>query len=131
SPAPWTGDSRDNELANARGERTPAGPGLEPFPAPGERGDAFAGAVLFLAGEPGIGKTRLATEVGVYARRRGFRVLMGRCDEAGGAPYQPLAEAVREYLDPAESGRVAQVAPPSIAAALVRLVPQIADKVSL
>src|SRR5205823_5327404 len=113
------------------GSRNGGGHDREPFPAPGERGDAFDAAVLFLAGEPGIGKTRLATEAGLYARRRGFRVLMGRCDEAGGAPYQPLAEAVREYLDMAESWRVAQVAPPSIAAALVRLVPQIADKVSL
>jgi DNA-binding SARP family transcriptional activator len=35
------------------------------------------GGTIFLAGEPGIGKTRLATEAGVYARLRGFRVLAG------------------------------------------------------
>jgi hypothetical protein len=56
------------------------------------------GATFFLAGEPGIGKTRLATEAANYAHRHGFQVLIGRCEEAGAAPYQPFVEAVREYL---------------------------------
>src|SRR5207302_5178515 len=88
-----------------------------------------AGATLFLAGEPGIGKTRLATEASVYARLRGCKVLTGRCDEEGGAPYQPFVEALREYLDAAESWRVEQSMPPPVACELVRLVPQIAGKV--
>jgi DNA-binding SARP family transcriptional activator/regulation of enolase protein 1 (concanavalin A-like superfamily) len=88
-----------------------------------------AGATLFLAGEPGIGKTRLATEVTAYARLRGFRVMAGRCDEQGAAPYQPLAEALREYLETAESGQVEQALPPPVACELVRLVPQVANKV--
>ncbi|HUE59208.1 MAG TPA: AAA family ATPase, partial [Acidimicrobiales bacterium] len=56
-----------------------------------------ARAVL-IAGEPGVGKSRLAAE---WARRvygEGALVLYGRCDEEFGAPYQPFAEALRALL---------------------------------
>jgi tetratricopeptide (TPR) repeat protein len=57
------------------------------------------GRLLLLAGEPGIGKSRLADEVATRARERGFTVLWGRCWEAGGAPiYWPWVQAVRTYL---------------------------------
>jgi tetratricopeptide (TPR) repeat protein len=45
------------------------------------------GRLLALFGEPGIGKTRLAQEITVRARARGFRVLTGRCYE----PQQSVA----------------------------------------
>ena len=54
--------------------------------------DALAGRgrLFLLAGEPGIGKSRLTEELAVCARARGARVLVGRCWEAGGAPaYWP------------------------------------------
>jgi DNA-binding SARP family transcriptional activator len=56
--------------------------------------------LLFLvAGEPGIGKSRLADEMTVLAQARGARVLWGRCWEAGGAPaYWPWAQALRAYI---------------------------------
>jgi hypothetical protein len=47
---------------------------------------ATEGCLFLVAGEPGIGKTRLATEAASIARGRGFRVVWGRCWEAGGAP---------------------------------------------
>ena len=48
------------------------------------------GSVWYLTGEPGIGKSRLAEEVGRLARERGIRTFWGRCWEAGGAPaYWP------------------------------------------
>jgi tetratricopeptide (TPR) repeat protein len=45
---------------------------------------------IALVGEPGIGKTRLATETAVRASAAGFAVWWGRAWEAGGAPaYWP------------------------------------------
>jgi DNA-binding SARP family transcriptional activator len=63
--------------------------------------DAVAGRgrVFLLAGEPGIGKSRLAEEVVRRARARGMRVLVGRCWEAGGAPaYWPWVQSLRAYV---------------------------------
>jgi DNA-binding SARP family transcriptional activator len=63
--------------------------------------DAFAGRgrLFLLAGEPGIGKSRLAEELAVHARARDARVLVGRCWEAGGAPaYWPWVQSLRTYV---------------------------------
>jgi predicted ATPase len=55
--------------------------------------------VFLVAGEPGIGKSRLAEELIAEARARGARVLVGRCWEAGGAPaYWPWVQSVRAYV---------------------------------
>src|SRR5581483_666443 len=56
-----------------------------------------ARAVL-IAGEPGVGKTRLAGEWSQRAYEQGAVVLYGRCDEDLGAPYQPFAEALRSLV---------------------------------
>jgi len=57
------------------------------------------GTLLMVAGEPGIGKTRLSEEAGVYAQLRGAQMLVGRCYEAEAAlPYLPFVEAVRQYV---------------------------------
>ena len=52
---------------------------------------------VFLTGEPGIGKTRLAAELAAHARRYGGVVLYGRCDDGPAAAAQPLAEALSAY----------------------------------
>lgn len=59
--------------------------------------DAGGTAVVLLAGEPGVGKTRTAGEVARGAFLDGAMVLYGRCDEDLAAPYQPFAEAVDFY----------------------------------
>lgn len=57
------------------------------------------GALLMVAGEPGIGKTRLVEEASVYARLRGAQVLWGRCYETeSGLPYIPFVEALRSHV---------------------------------
>ena len=61
--------------------------------------DAVAadGARLVLVrGEPGIGKSRLASEFAAGALARGADVLSGRCDQGFGVPYQPFVVALRE-----------------------------------
>ena len=58
-----------------------------------------AGGVVFLTGEAGIGKSRLAGELAAEARARGVRVLAGRAVPAGTAsPYRPLTEALLQAL---------------------------------
>src|SRR6185437_11433244 len=39
------------------------------------------GRLVLLAGEPGVGKTRLAQEAMLAARNRGLHILVGRCYE--------------------------------------------------
>ena len=58
-----------------------------------------AGRLFLLAGDPGIGKSRLAYEAAARARDRGFKVVWGRCWEAGGAPaYWPWMQALRALI---------------------------------
>jgi DNA-binding SARP family transcriptional activator len=67
--------------------------------------DSFAGRgrLFLVAGEPGIGKSRLADELAVHARKRGARAVVGRCWEAGGAPaYWPWVQSLRACF--AETG---------------------------
>ena len=44
------------------------------------------GTLVWISGEPGGGKTRLAQEIGALAAARGACVLWSRCIEADGAP---------------------------------------------
>jgi DNA-binding SARP family transcriptional activator/tetratricopeptide (TPR) repeat protein len=62
-------------------------------------GDAVTGArgLVLLAGDAGIGKTRLAAELGRRAHEEGALVLYGRFDEEALAPYQPVVEMVRGW----------------------------------
>jgi class 3 adenylate cyclase len=54
--------------------------------------------VVLLAGEPGIGKTRLGIEAARIAHREGAVVLFGSCDEDIGLPYRPFVEALRHCV---------------------------------
>ena len=52
---------------------------------------------VFVSGEPGIGKTRLAAEIARHARERDGVVLYGRCDDGLAPAAQPFAEALGAY----------------------------------
>jgi predicted ATPase/DNA-binding SARP family transcriptional activator len=55
---------------------------------------------VFVVGEAGIGKTRLAREFVAWARAQGAEALSGHAFEMGGRlPYQPLVEALRPRLE--------------------------------
>ncbi len=79
---------------------------------------------LLIAGEAGVGKSRLAAELGAVAGERGVLVLRGGCANVGdeGLPYGPIVEIlgqlVRE-LDPARLESVVGSSGPDLA----RLVP--------
>jgi class 3 adenylate cyclase len=82
--------------------------------------------VAFLAGEPGIGKTRLAAELATRVHDEGATVLAGRCDEDLGVPYQPFVEALRHFMDhaPSLSERLGRYG-----GELARLVPELEERV--
>ena len=52
---------------------------------------------VFISGEPGIGKTRLAAEIAKTAHASGAVVLYGRCQEDVRIPYAPWIEALSHY----------------------------------
>ncbi len=54
--------------------------------------------LIAVAGEPGIGKTRLVSEFVGRAEADGALVLFGRCDDETLVPYQPFIEALRGYV---------------------------------
>jgi len=82
--------------------------------------------VVLVSGEPGIGKTRLATETALVARHQGGLVIGGRCDEELALPYQPFAEALR-FQSELDDVPTAWLGP--FAGELARLVPDLADRV--
>jgi DNA-binding CsgD family transcriptional regulator/tetratricopeptide (TPR) repeat protein len=65
---------------------------------------ASQGRLVMLAGEPGIGKTRLGQELAAMAQQQGVRILWGLCHEQRGAPpYWPWVQAMRAYVQGAAS----------------------------
>ena len=65
--------------------------------------------IALIGGEPGIGKTTLATTFARQAHDRSAVVLYGRCDEDIRIPYQPWVEAMAHLLDQAPSGLLDEV----------------------
>ena len=85
-------------------------------------------AAVLIAGEPGVGKTRLAAEHARQAALRGARVLFGRADEQVAAPFGPFVSALRQLLEVVD----ADVLDAHIAihgGELARLVPELASRV--
>jgi class 3 adenylate cyclase len=82
--------------------------------------------LVLVAGEPGVGKTRLAAELAARAHAEGATVLAGRCDEDLGVPYQPFVEALRHLVDHASAADL----PDRLGrygGELARLVPELGD----
>jgi DNA-binding NarL/FixJ family response regulator len=55
--------------------------------------------IVMLSGEPGVGKTRLLTELADHAAATGWQVLVGQAfDSEGMPPYLPFLEALHEHV---------------------------------
>jgi DNA-binding SARP family transcriptional activator/class 3 adenylate cyclase/tetratricopeptide (TPR) repeat protein len=82
--------------------------------------------VVVVAGEPGIGKTRLVSEFARAAHERGATVLAGSCNEETLVPYQPFVEALRHYVASCPPAELAvQVSPRR--EQLATIVPELED----
>jgi tetratricopeptide (TPR) repeat protein len=86
------------------------------------------GGLVFVTGEAGIGKTRLAHELRSYARLRGAQFLTGRGYQREGAtPYRPWVDIINEYLRWAPSLLLFKVVG-TFAPELAKLVPEVTEK---
>ncbi len=89
-------------------------------------GDALAGdgKLALVAGEPGIGKSRLVSEISKEAEARGMQVLTGHCVEMGGAsPYLPYVEMIEQAIDNPRSPLALREALGDVAAEIARIAP--------
>lgn len=66
--------------------------------------------MVMLAGEPGIGKTRLCNEIATSAHAEGATVLLGRCDEDHGIAYQAWIDMVQHVIDDGPADLVGELA---------------------
>src|SRR4051794_9341819 len=87
-----------------------------------------SGRLALIAGDPGIGKTRLASEFGRAAREQGAAVLLGRCHEEVLISYQPFVEAFGRYVA-TTSAEVLRAQVGAQGGELARLVPELARRV--
>ena len=68
------------------------------------------GQVIMLAGEPGVGKTRLADELATHAQAQDYEVLWGSCYEGDGAPpYWPWITAIASYVELLSNEQLASI----------------------
>lgn len=86
-----------------RGESAFVGRGgeLETLAASWAEAQAGRRRLALVAGEPGIGKTRLMSELALLAQREGT-VLYAGCQEEALVSYQPFVEALRHYARSAD-----------------------------
>jgi DNA-binding SARP family transcriptional activator/tetratricopeptide (TPR) repeat protein len=86
-----------------------------------------SGRLAVIAGDPGIGKTRLASELARAAHQEGAAVLLGRCHEELLMSYQPFVEAFGRYVA-AVSPEVLRDQADPYGGELARLVPELARR---
>lgn len=79
---------------------------------------------VFVSGEPGIGKSRLVTELAKRVWEQGAPVVLGRCEDGVRSPLRPVIEIVTHLVRHAPADALRQL-PESHRRALARLVPEL------
>ena len=93
-----------------------------------EEAMAGRGQLVMLAGEPGIGKTRMTQELASYAEQQGAQVLWGWCyEEEGAPPYWPWAQPIRTYVQARDADQLGTEMGPG-AADIADVISEVRDK---
>lgn len=86
------------------------------------------GALLLIAGEPGIGKTRLADEASSRFAAQGAAVFWGRCYEIEGTPpYWPWSQILRDFLQQSDPKQLRDLLDESVGY-LIPILPVLANR---
>jgi class 3 adenylate cyclase/tetratricopeptide (TPR) repeat protein len=88
--------------------------------------DALAGdgRLALIAGEAGVGKSRLVAEIGEEAQARGMQVLTGHCVEMSSAPpYLPYVEIIEQAISSPRSSLALRRALGDVAPEIARIAP--------
>ena len=95
-----------------------------------QRAKAGRPQLLLVAGEPGIGKTRLSLEFARGRDAEATAVLMGCSDEETLVPYQPFVEALSWYVRSCDTSELrAQLAAAGGGAELAALIPELRRRI--
>ena len=82
------------------------------------------GGLGLIAGEPGVGKSRLVGEIADEAEAHGMRVLTGHCVEMSGAPpYLPYVEMIEQAISNPRSPLALREALGDVAPEIARIAP--------
>lgn len=109
-------DSQQAKPSSA-GPRIPASgpfigrhPELEALRAALDRAAAGSDQLVMLAGDAGMGKTRLCQEMAAEAAQRNIPVVWGRCfEEPGAPPYWPWIQAIHALVESCDDERLRAV----------------------
>ena len=92
-----------------------------------EKTKAGTGRLVFLCGEAGIGKTRLASRVFEVAKQMGFRILYAKCMRGRELPsYTPWIELMRQFMQEASAQSFFDVCGQDLGE-ILRLVPELSQ----
>lgn len=93
-----------------------------------ERALAGEGSIALLAGEAGVGKSRLAYEILRRAEAAGTTVISAACQQLEhNLPYAPLADGISRYLQLLSDSSLRRL-PPAALIQLVQILPTLQDR---
>lgn len=93
-----------------------------------QRVQAGRGEMLFVTGEPGVGKSLLVSSLTTRVREAGFGAVVGRCSETAGAPaFWPWVQILRGILDEVADDELERVLG-AHAPALAQFVPELKER---
>jgi predicted ATPase/DNA-binding CsgD family transcriptional regulator len=91
-----------------------------------ENASQGVGSCWMLAGEAGIGKSRLVEEIKSQAASQKFTILQGNCfEQSVSFPYAPWIDALRALISPLSGAEIRKLLGP-LAPELIKLLPELA-----